>query len=152
MVTRFFENGRRDSSFGQNGKTVVDTSTIWWGATAFQNNKIIIVGGLKNPINGDWLVCRLNNSIGADVPPFLSKKEIILFPNPGTFFQLRFNGYEEVVKISIYDAAGRLHHQQKAEVFDQSVVDVKTQLLASGVYFVVIHTAEGIVTKRFVRS
>jgi uncharacterized delta-60 repeat protein len=152
MAVRFNQNGSVDQNFGTNGKTIIGGNGISKASCDFQDSNILAVTALFNSVEGDWLIARLNNSVGPEISPLSMQREITLFPNPGKAFQLRFMGYEERVKIIIYDAAGRLYHQQDNEVVDQILIDVKTQLLASGIYFVVIHTAEGTITKRFIKQ
>jgi uncharacterized delta-60 repeat protein len=142
---RLNENGSVDSTFGQNGRSPLKDSLSFTHSIAFQGKKIIVAASLGS----EWLVARLNNSLGPNAST--TKKDIILFPNPGKQFKLKFIGYDEKVTICVYDAIGRLLHQQSAEVIDQAIIDVKTQYLASALYFVVIYTADGKVVKKFVK-
>jgi uncharacterized delta-60 repeat protein len=145
------ENGLLDSSFGQNGKTIIPVKLVAYVRTAaFQDDKILIGGksyeGSGVPI---YTIVRLNNNLG---PSNNNSKNIILYPNPTQDnIKLKFLGYDETVVIVLFDAIGRTIRIQKNFVTDQSIVEIESHFLPQAVYQIAIQTEDGKIVKRFIK-
>ena len=85
--------------------------------------------------------------------PANSEKNILVFPNPSTQdINVRITGYNETMKMVLYDLSGKKLREQSIEAFDPVTISVLTKHLAASTYLLVFKTSEGIITKKFIRQ
>jgi uncharacterized delta-60 repeat protein len=147
VTIRSKSDGITDSSFGTNGKSITSVLDCFATTSAFQGNKIIVGGISQQGDRTGFTLIRLSNAGAIN-----SSKEITLFPNPSTGeINLRIKGYDETMRMIIYDILGRKLKEQTFEVFDPVTITLMARSLPAAVYSVVLYTSEGIITKQFVK-
>jgi uncharacterized delta-60 repeat protein len=148
VTIRSKSDGLIDSSYGTIGKSIIPMPSCFATTSIFQGNRIIVGGTTHDGNNGEFALIRLLNA--GDI--LNSTKEITLFPNPssGDIFA-RIRGYDESMRMIIYDVLGRKVQEKVIDVFDPITITLITRNLPAALYNVVFTTSEGIITKQFIR-
>ena len=145
-------NGNSGGCYESSTNTeVVNTATIIGsgaivGSGGLVSNPTTIVG---NPLFIDSVIC---TSVGIK-EKIVSKKEIIVYPNPNTGqFTLEIDLHAETrLNIKLYNFTGQLIHSEViANVTGNYTQQIDLSRYAKGIYYVQIITDRGVITKKVI--
>jgi uncharacterized delta-60 repeat protein len=162
LVARFNSNGSLDLNFGTSGFTTIPTNSTYLTPFGGQgigygisvdidvNEKILVAGNSNVNLNPDFILCRLNgDGVNETILNDQMKQEIKLFPNP-TNDIVRISSNAEIINsISIINSYGKTINE--FQINDLSL-EVNLKDLPAGLYYVLINTDFGRVSKQIIKN
>jgi len=125
------------------------------GTTVFSDR--LYLGGFG--ADGPKVVARLNTNDIVTVPSAITEvyesSQFKLFPNPATNLlnvDINFDKAAENARVSLLDINGRIISEFQYSNIKQQLLQLNTENLSQGFYFVRIQTENGVQTKEFVKK
>jgi hypothetical protein len=79
-------------------------------------------------------------------------KIIEINPNPFvSTIQLKAIGYNETVRVQLYDAVGRLVKDESSVLTNPSLTKIGVPFLAAGCYVIKVITSDGVISKQLLK-
>lgn len=162
LVARFNSNGSLDVNFGTSGFTTIPTNSFYLTPFGGQgigygisvaldaNDKILVAENANVSLNPDFILCRLNgDGVNETILNDKQKQEIILAPNP-TNDVIRISSNVEIINsISIINSYGKTINE--VQINDLSL-EVNLKDLPAGMYYVLLNTDSGRVSKQIIKN
>jgi hypothetical protein len=154
LTSNVFENGKK-YTLTQNGQT---GNGMWIhfyniaGLTgeAIPTTPVNLTGVNKISYSEYYLIPRDGNDLGTGIPQYLTENDLVVYPNPVSdklTVTLRTNSFQ-VTKMAVYDINGKLVNAQPVS---DNQIEMSTNGLAAGNYFLRLSDGKASVTTKFVK-
>ena len=152
--TGSFANGSK-YTLTQNGQTGTGVWIHFYNVPGLTGEAIpttpVNLTGVNKISYGDYyLIPRTGTDIGTGIPQYLTENDIVVYPNPVAdqlTVSLRTNSFQ-VTSMSVFDINGKLVNTQAVS---DNQIEMNTQSLAAGSYFLRLSDGKNSVTTKFVK-
>ncbi len=155
LTSNVFENGKK-YTLTQNGQT---GNGMWIhfynieGLTgeAIPTSPVNLLGVNKISYSEYYLIPRTGADLGTGLPQYLTENDLVVYPNPVAdqlTVSLRTNNFQ-VTSMAVYDINGKLVSTQAV---NDNQIEMNTQSLAAGSYFLRLSDGKNCVTTKFVKK
>ena len=155
LTSNVFENGKK-YTLTQNGQT---GNGMWIhfynidGLTgeAIPTSPVNLLGVNKISYSEYYLIPRTGADLGTGLPQYLTEDDLVVYPNPVSdrlTVSLRTNKFQ-VTNMAVYDINGKL---VSAQSVSDNLIEMNTQGLAAGSYFLRLSDGKNCVTTKFVKK
>ena len=155
LTSNVFENGKK-YTLTQNGQT---GNGMWIhfynisGLTgeAIPTTPVNLTGVNKISYGEYYLIPRVGADLGTGIPQYLTENDIVVYPNPvsdNLTVSLRTNAFQ-VTNMAVYDINGKLVNAQPVS---DNQIEMSTNGLAAGNYFLRLSDGKSSVTTKFVKK
>ena len=154
LTSNVFENGKK-YTLTQNGQT---GNGMWIhfyniaGLTgeAIPTTPVNLTGVNKISYGEYYLIPRVGADLGTGIPQYLTENDLVVYPNPVSdklTVTLRTNAFQ-VTNMAVYDINGKLVNAQPVS---ENQIEMNTNGLAAGNYFLRLSDGKASVTTKFVK-
>ena len=154
LTSNVFENGKK-YTLTQNGQT---GNGMWIhfynieGLTgeAIPTSPVNLLGVNKISYSEYYLIPRTGADLGTGLPQYLTEDDLVVYPNPVSdrlTVSLRTNKFQ-VSNMAVYDINGKL---VRTQAISDNLIEMNTQSLATGNYFLRLSDGKSSVTTKFVK-
>lgn len=155
LTSNVFENGKK-YTLTQNGQT---GNGMWIhfyniaGLTgeAIPTTPVNLTGVNKISYGEYYLIPRVGADLGTGIPQYLTENDLVVYPNPVSdklTVTLRTNAFQ-VTNMAVYDINGKLVNAQPVS---DNQIEMNTNGLATGNYFLRLSDGKASVTTKFVKK
>ncbi len=155
LTSNVFENGKK-YTLTQNGQT---GNGMWIhfynieGLTgeAIPTSPVNLLGVNKISYSEYYLIPRTGADLGTGLPQYLTENDLVVYPNPVSnrlTVTLRTDKFQ-ISNIAVYDINGKLVRMQAVS---DNQIEMNTQGLAAGSYFLRLSDGKNCVTTKFVKK
>ena len=155
LTSNVFENGKK-YTLTQNGQT---GNGMWIhfyniaGLTgeAIPTTPVNLTGVNKISYGEYYLIPRVGADLGTGIPQYLTENDLVVYPNPVSdklTVTLRTNAFQ-VTNMAVYDINGKLVNAQPVS---DNQIEMNTNGLAAGNYFLRLSDGKASVTTKFVKK
>ena len=155
LTSNVFENGKK-YTLTQNGQT---GNGMWIhfyniaGLTgeAIPTTPVNLTGVNKISYGEYYLIPRVGADLGTGIPQYLTENDLVVYPNPVSdklTVTLRTNAFQ-VTNMAVYDINGKLVNAQPVS---DNQIEMSTNGLAAGNYFLRLSDGKASVTTKFVKK
>ena len=155
LTSNVFENGKK-YTLTQNGQT---GNGMWIhfyniaGLTgeAIPTTPVNLTGVNKISYGEYYLIPRVGADLGTGIPQYLTENDLVVYPNPVSdklTVTLRTNAFQ-VTNMTVYDINGKLVNAQPVS---DNQIEMNTNGLAAGNYFLRLSDGKASVTTKFVKK
>lgn len=155
LTSNVFENGKK-YTLTQNGQT---GNGMWIhfynieGLTgeAIPTSPVNLLGVNKISYSEYYLIPRTGADLGTGLPQYLTEDDLVVYPNPVSdrlTVSLRTNKFQ-VSNMAVYDINGKL---VRTQAISDNLIEMNTQGLAAGSYFLRLSDGKNCVTTKFVKK
>ena len=155
LTSNVFENGKK-YTLTQNGQT---GNGMWIhfyniaGLTgeAIPTTPVNLTGVNKISYGEYYLIPRVGADLGTGIPQYLTENDLVVYPNPVSdklTVTLRTNAFQ-VTNMTVYDINGKL---VTAQPVSDNQIEMNTNGLAAGNYFLRLSDGKASVTTKFVKK
>lgn len=155
LSSNVFENGKK-YTLTQNGQTGNGMWIHFYNIAGLTGENIpstpVNLTGVNKISYGEYyLIPRDGNDLGTGIPQYLTENDIVVYPNPVSdklTVTLRTNSFQ-VTKMAVYDINGKLVNTQPVS---DNQIEMNTNGLAAGNYFLRLSDGKASVTTKFVKK
>ena len=155
LTSNVFENGKK-YTLTQNGQTGNGMWIHFYNITgltgeAIPTTPVNLTGVNKISYGEYYLIPRVGADLGTGIPQYLTENDIVVYPNPvsdNLTVTLRTNAFQ-VTNMAVYDINGKLVNAQPVS---DNQIEMNTNGLAAGNYFLRLSDGKASVTTKFVKK
>lgn len=154
LTSSTFENGKK-YTLTQNGQTGNGMWIHFYNIAGLTGEAIpttpVNLSGVNKISYGEYyLIPRTGADLGTGLPQYLTENDIVVYPNPiadQLTVALRTNSFQ-VTNMAVYDINGKL---VRTQTVSDNQIEMNTQSLAAGNYFLRLSDGKNSVTTKFVK-